>query len=59
MELMEETIEKTGLNADEVDSMQEQHEEVVRKYVREWLRYSEYVTLEIDTTAGTCVVVKP
>lgn len=24
-----------------------------------WLRYGEYITVEIDTDAGTCEVVKP
>lgn len=58
-ELMSDTIASLNLDADEIDSMQEQRADVIRKYVNQWLKYGEYVTLEFDTDTGTCVVVKP
>ena len=33
--------------------------EEAQEAAREWFRWGEYVTLEIDTVERTCVVVKP
>ena len=48
-----------GINADEMDSIEEQHRETLEKHVRDWFQYGEYITVEIDTDAKTCKVVKP
>lgn len=53
--------------ADKVTGLEtEEHDDIVRairrakleQIIGKWFKYSEYVTLEIDTAAGTCVVVE-
>lgn len=46
------------LDADERDAIQERREEKTRELCAKWFRYSEYLTVEIDTDAKTCVVVE-
>lgn len=59
MEIMKETVEGLHLSSDELDEVQEQREVVLRRHIDSWFRYSEYITVEIDTELGTCTVVKP
>lgn len=59
MELMKESLPDGSVDPEELEQMEDQHRDVVQKYMNMWLRYGEYVTLEIDTDAGTCTVVKP
>ena len=34
-------------------------EEVIEVAINEWFEYNEYLEVEVDTDAGTCVVIKP
>ena len=45
------------LPKDEAEVLSEVREEKVRKLCSKWFEYGEYLTVEIDTDAGTCVVV--
>lgn len=42
---------------DEREALQETREEKVREICKEWFEYDEYLTVEIDTEAGTATVV--
>jgi hypothetical protein len=33
-------------------------EEVIEVAINEWFEYNEYLEVEVDTDAGTCVVIK-
>jgi len=46
------------ITADEVDAVREVRHEKVRKACDRWFNGGEYLTVEIDTDAGTCVVVE-
>lgn len=46
-----------GISDDERDELAESRAETYREQARKWFRYGEYITVEIDTDAGTCVVV--
>jgi ABC-type amino acid transport substrate-binding protein len=41
---------------DATDTMQEWAE--IKKLCEKWFKWGEYVTLEIDTDAGTCIVLE-
>lgn len=45
------------LDADEREIVAEERRAKVRDLCREWFNYGEYLTVEIDTEAKTCVVV--
>lgn len=45
------------LTADEVDAVGEVRREKVGKACERWFKWSEYLTVEVDTDAGTCTVV--
>lgn len=45
------------LSADEKEAVSELRREAVGKLCAKWFEYSEYLCVEIDTEAGTCVVV--
>lgn len=47
-----------GLSEIERESVAEKRKDEVREALRTWFRYSEYVTLEIDTDAKTARVCK-
>lgn len=45
------------LDADEKDALRDMRVEKVGELCSKWFKYSEYLTVEIDTEAKTCVVV--
>lgn len=47
-----------GLSDDERAGLAERREEEVRAAIKAWFQYSEYLTVEVDTEAGTCMVRK-
>ena len=51
--------EDTAAIADpyERDAVKQVRSQNVRKLCSQWFRYGEYLTVEIDTEAGTCTVV--
>lgn len=53
-----ELAENETLDDDEKESIVESRREKLKDLCDEWFKYSEYLTVEIDTTAKTCVVVK-
>lgn len=44
-------------DADEVEAVAENRREKVGKLCDKWFEYGEYLTVEVDTDAQTCVVV--
>lgn len=46
-----------GIDDEEKESLIDQRVESNMEICRKWFEYSEYLTVEIDTDAGTCVVV--
>lgn len=53
-----ETVEAIqGLDEDEKKHLIETKLEKIKKAASKWFEYSEYLTVEVDTDAGTCVVV--
>ena len=46
-----------GLDADERDAVVDRRQEKIAGLCSQWFRYGEYLTVEIDTDAQTCVVV--
>jgi hypothetical protein len=54
---VKEELEKIGgLDDDDRDALTDKRHEAVAKITSKWFRYSEYVTIEIDTDAQTAVV---
>lgn len=47
-----------GIAADEVDLLMEHRTEKIREACKQWFQYGEYLTVEVDTEANTCVVQK-
>lgn len=45
------------LTADDREALIETRRETVSEICNKWFEYDEYLTVEIDTDAGTCVVV--
>jgi hypothetical protein len=45
-----------GLDSDEREKLQEIREESVREIASKWFKYGEYLRVEIDTDAKTCMV---
>lgn len=50
-------IELPGLSQEEADSVREIRDDAIKALCRTWFEYLEYLTVEIDTEAKTCVVV--
>ena len=48
-----------GLNPDEREDLIEGRVEKLKEICKAFFRYDEYLTVEIDTVAKTCTVVKP
>lgn len=46
-----------GLNDEEHEAVAEKRREAVGNLCAKWFEYGEYLTVEIDTDAGTCTVV--
>lgn len=47
-----------GLDAEEAHALREMRQEKYQEAIKPWVEYGEYVHIEIDTNAGTAVVVK-
>lgn len=47
----------TEIDEEEREALAETRAEELREAASTWFRYGEYLTVEIDTDAGTCVVV--
>lgn len=45
------------IDDEEREDLAETRADKYRDQARRWFRYGEYITVEIDTDAGTCVVV--
>lgn len=45
------------LTEDDREALQEPRREKISDLCSQWFEYGEYLTVEIDTEAGTCVVV--
>jgi len=54
---VDEQVSAMGLDEDEADALKERRREKISDLCGEWFRYGEYLTVEIDTDAKTCVVV--
>lgn len=50
-------VAKLGLPRDEAEAIEERRREKTNEIAARWFEYGEYLTVEIDTDAGTCVVV--
>jgi len=53
--LEEVTVE--GISADELEAVKEKRREEVRDLCRQWFKWGEYLTVEVDTESKTCAVV--
>jgi hypothetical protein len=47
----------SGLTEKEMRALAESREEEFGEFLRKWIQYGEYVTIEFDTDADTAVVV--
>lgn len=47
-----------GVDEEEADLLRESREEDLKRICKAWFKYDEYLTVEIDTVAKTCTVVK-
>lgn len=45
-----------GITDDERETMEESRREGMNELLSKWIEYSEYITIEFDTEAGTAVV---
>lgn len=52
----EEVEDITGIDQDEKEGLIDGRVEEAMKTCRKWFRYSEYLTVEVDTEAETCIV---
>jgi len=52
------TGDADGLDQDELEKLAESRREKLEEQCNPWIRYGEYVTIEIDTDAGTATVCK-
>lgn len=50
-------LRSSGLSDEEQDLISESRRAKVNELCAKWFAYGEYLTVEIDTEAGTCVVV--
>ena len=51
-------VQALGLEAEEAEAVIELRREKVQSACSKWFEYGEYLTVEIDTDAGTAVVVE-
>ena len=47
-----------GLTGEEAEAVREIRREDIGNLCAKWFGYGEYLTVEIDTEAGTCIVVE-
>lgn len=45
-----------GLSESEADILTDEREAQIHKICATWFRYGEYLTVEVDSDAGTCIV---
>lgn len=57
-EAIEREVAKLELDPDEAETLQDKRMEKYCEICSRWFRYSEYLTVEIDTSEGTCFVVE-
>lgn len=50
--------EISGIEEDELEDLIKNREEKLSKFIRKWVEYDEYLTVEFDTEAGTASVVQ-
>lgn len=50
------TENTAGLSDDELESLAIDREEQINELISKWFKYGEYLTVDIDTDAGTCIV---
>lgn len=50
------SVSPLGLKPSEAAALEEVREEIQRKKMRKWFKYSEYLSVEFDTDAGTARV---
>lgn len=55
--VMDDLKKVEGLNRVEIEAVADQRKEEFSDLCGAWFRYGEYLTVEIDTDAKTCVVV--
>jgi len=55
-EAVSEQLQSSGLPKDEQDALCEVRCDKIRAICAKWFRYSEYLTVEVDTDAETCTV---
>ncbi len=55
-EAVKSDLATTGLDADEQELLAESRREKISELCGKWFRYGEYLDVEIDTEAGTCIV---
>lgn len=55
--IKQDVAEIPGLSDEEREAVIEKRRETLRDLIGKWFEYDEYLTVEVDTEAGTCVVV--
>jgi len=50
-------VSKSITDPDEIEALTELRTERLQELCGKWWRYGEYLTVEVDSDAGTCVVV--
>lgn len=53
----EEVSRIPGLDNDEIEAVKSERKDKVKALCEKWFEYGEYLTVEIDTEAKTCMVV--
>lgn len=57
-EAVREELGELALDQDERELVADSRAEKAREFCRRWFEYGEYLTVEVDTEAGTCAVVE-
>jgi hypothetical protein len=52
-----ENFDKGALTDEEAEAVIEKREKIAHSVASKWFKYGEYLTVEIDTDTGTCVVI--
>ncbi len=53
------SVNESGIeDGDEREALTESRLEKIKKACEKWFRYDEYLTVEVDTDAKTCVVIE-
>ncbi len=53
-----ESVEGLDIPEDEADALIEIRQEKLLQEIKKWVKYQEYVRIEIDTVAGTAIVLE-